>query len=524
MALYVKFTNSKKMGELDKRGLLFSSRFERLRETGDIQKAISFLGDAVQLMPDGHADKPGRLNNLGILLSRRFEGLGEMGDIEKAISNLEDTVKLIPDGHADKPSRLSNLGISLLRHFRRLGEMGGIEKTISSLEDVVRLTPDGRTDKPGQLSNHGYSLLRHFERLGEMGDIEKAISSLKGEVQLTQDGHPDRPSLLNNIGSSLFSHFEFCQDPKDLKRSIFAAYQSATQSTGPLSQRFHAAISWSHRAHLCRDDSVPSALDAYATAFELLPRMSWVGLSIPSRHRELVSARTLGCDAAATAISEKHLHKALEWLEQGRSVLWGQILHLRTPLDGLHAADPKLAAKLTSIATDLERGSSQAFLAGDDNQVSPEEATQKHRRLADEWETVVEQVRKLPDFERFLLPKEYSELRDAARSGPVIVLNASRYGCDALIIASPLELRHVRLDKLTYEHADFLLKLLYAALDSQQLRDERHLARLSKNQLDKDATFRDVLGQLWEMVVKPVLGCIESFQVSDQISCFVHCL
>jgi hypothetical protein len=63
--------------------------------------------------------------------------------------------------------------------------------------------------------------------------------------------------------------------------------------------------------------------------------MSWLGLSISSRHHELISARTLACDAAATAISKKHLHTALEWLEQGRSVLWGQILHLRTPLDGL---------------------------------------------------------------------------------------------------------------------------------------------------------------------------------------------
>jgi hypothetical protein len=114
--------------------------------------------------------------------------------------------------------------------------------------------------------------------------------------------------------------------------------------------------------------------EAYATALELLPRKSLLGLSISSRHHELISARTLACDTAATAISEKYLRTALEWLEQGRSVLWGQILHLRPPLDDLHATDPKLAAKLTSIATDLERGSSQAFIAGDDNELFPEQA------------------------------------------------------------------------------------------------------------------------------------------------------
>ncbi|KIM72162.1 hypothetical protein PILCRDRAFT_745540 [Piloderma croceum F 1598] len=143
----------------------------------------------------------------------------------------------------------------------------------------------------------------------------------------------------------------------------------------------------------------------------------------------------------------------------------GARYYICTPLDGLHATDPELAAKLASVARALESGSSQVFFAGGDNEVSPEQAAQKHRQLADEWETVVEQVRKLPHFERFLLPKQYSELRDAAHNGPV--LNASRYGCDALIIASPLEFHHVHLDKLTYEHADSLRMLLYAVLDSQ---------------------------------------------------------
>jgi hypothetical protein len=68
-------------------------------------------------------------------------------------------------------------------------------------------------------------------------------------------------------------------------------------------------------------------------------------------------------------------------------------------------------------------------------------------------------MRKFPDFERFLLLRtQYSELQDAARSGPVVVLSTSQYGCDALIIAPPLELHHVRLDTLIYEHAHSLTK------------------------------------------------------------------
>jgi hypothetical protein len=247
-----------------------------------------------------------------------------------------------------------------------------------------------------------------------------------------------------------------------------------------------------------------------------LERLSWLGLSITSRQHELLHASTLACDAAATAISVNNLCQALEWLEQGRSVLWGQILHLRTPVDELRTSNSKLAETLTWVARDLEWGNSHAFESGGDNKQSPEQAVQKHRQLADEWERVVKQARELPGFERFLLPKQYCELCYVARDGPVVMLNASQYGCDALIIASPSDpLRHVHLGELTYEHAQSLQQSLYAALDRQGLRDKRHVSRESEaGSLYGDDAFRHLLKQLWEWIVKPVLACFESLQVS----------
>ena len=495
--------------QLNNLGNSLSRRFSHLGEMGDIEKAISFLEVALRLTPDGHADKPILLNNLGNSLLTRFERLGESGDMEKAISAHEAGVQLTPDGHPDKPGRLNNLGHSLLMRFKHLGVIGDMRKGISGLENAVRLTPDGHPDKPGRLNNLGNSLSTRFSHLGEMGDIEKAISILENAVRLTPDWHADKPSLLNNLSNSLLTRFEHLKDPKDLKRSISAVFDSAKHPTGPPSVRFRSAIEWSQRAHLCHDDSVPSALEAYATAFELLPRLSWLGLSIETRYHELRAARTLACDAAAAAISANNLHQALEWLEQGRSVLWGQILHLRTPVDDLRTTDPKLAEELALISIDLEQGSAHAFQAGGDNN---EKAAQKHRRLTKEWVRVIEQVRQLPGFKHFLLPKQYSELRNAACDGPVVVLNSSRYGCDALIIASPLEpLHHVHLDDLTYERAELLQSLLYATLGMQGQTEHT----VKEPSFDSDTTFRLILSQLWEWVVKPVCSCFESLQVSD---------
>jgi hypothetical protein len=55
-------------------------------------------------------------------------------------------------------------------------------------------------------------------------------------------------------------------------------------------------------------------------------------------------------------------------------------------------------------------------------------------RLAREWDDLVEQVRLRPGFEDFLRPPPLPKLLPAAEGGPVVVINASRWGCHALLV------------------------------------------------------------------------------------------
>ncbi len=50
------------------------------------------------------------------------------------------------------------------------------------------------------------------------------------------------------------------------------------------------------------------------------------------------------------------------------------------------------------------------------------------------WSEMIEHIRSLPDFERFLVALTENELKAAAASGPVVIVNVSEYRCDALII------------------------------------------------------------------------------------------
>ena len=70
-------------------------------------------------------------NNLGNSFKSRFEHLGELSDLEDAISTLGDAVDLTPHGHPDRPHRLHNLGNSFKARFERLGELSNLEQAIS---------------------------------------------------------------------------------------------------------------------------------------------------------------------------------------------------------------------------------------------------------------------------------------------------------------------------------------------------------------------------------------------------------
>jgi CHAT domain len=54
--------------------------------------------------------------------------------------------------------------------------------------------------------------------------------------------------------------------------------------------------------------------------------------------------------------------------------------------------------------------------------------------LAREWEELVARAREMPGFEDFLRPARLETLVPAAAAGPVVIVNVSRWRCDALIV------------------------------------------------------------------------------------------
>ncbi|KAG9123070.1 hypothetical protein FRC07_000269, partial [Ceratobasidium sp. 392] len=351
---------------------------------------------------------PNHLSNLGNSWLRRFEQLGDLADIDKAIECHTQSVQLSPDGHPDMPSHLSNLGNSWLRRFERLGDLADIDKAIECLSQSVQLTPDGHSDMPCLLSNLSNSWSCRFERLECLNDINTATECGVRAVQLIPEGHADRPWHLSNLGECHMRRFQRLGDPSDLESARKCFKEAAEHIITDPRRQIGCARSWA----LCSLGVGLSPLPAYQRAFALLPRLVWLGLPIQDRYATIDKISDLAAEAAAWAVGENSHDLAIEWLEAGRSIVWSQILQLRTSFDDLAIINPWLADRLKKTAFELEAAGSRVGTAESHpkHQEDLEFQAQRHRRLADLWEELLAKVRQLPGFHEYLLPRRSQQL------------------------------------------------------------------------------------------------------------------
>jgi tetratricopeptide (TPR) repeat protein len=390
----------------------------------------------------------------------------------------------------------------------RLGNLEDIDKAIECNARAVSLMPEGSPNLASWLSNLGYAHSCRFVRLLKSEDIEKAIECNAGAVSLTPEGHANLPILLNNLGQAHRMRHMHLPELQTLDSSLCCFRKSALCLAGDPRTRYKAACSWAEMARL-RD--LPDHLLAYQTAMDLVPHIVWLGSTIAQRYTDIQLIGDQALEAAAAAIAAQEYTLALEWLEQGRSIVWNQTLQLRTPLDDLSSVHPTLMENLKRVANELHSANIQSHhstsLLHDVPSSSPEQAAQKHRRLAEEYDRLLSKVRQIPGFEAFLRPRKAPELANAAQTGPVVVINVHTSRCDALILRpSRNEIMHVPLPNLSPSKVTGACAQLQRSLLSHSIR-ERGVRRVQPK-LDEDDKFETVLAFLWTSVTKPVLDCL----------------
>lgn len=116
----------------------------------------------------------------------------------------------------------------------------------------------------------------------------------------------------------------------------------------------HAA--WAYTAEFCRHQST---LDAYTIALHLLNRSLISHSDVEPQHEFLATAkapRSLASEAAYAAIQLGNLEMTVEFLEQGRAMLWSKIDACKHPLEELREVHDGrvLADRLEVVSAELE--------------------------------------------------------------------------------------------------------------------------------------------------------------------------
>ncbi|KAJ7930384.1 CHAT domain-containing protein [Mycena leptocephala] len=420
--------------------------------------------------------------------------------ILKYCQEFESKLSMSPQGHKNFPC-----------HFNasRTSHATSMRQELPMRPRCIKNTHSPSWNQVGagsRLNNLGVSLSRRFEQLGDLSDINKSVLMFEDAVQLTPNGHPDKPGRLMNLGNSLSFRFEQLGDPQDSQQLLLHYTSAACSTTGPASIRFKAARRWATHAQVHQPSSL---LCAYTTAIELLPELAWLGLSITDRHHHLSQVGRVVRDAASAAIAVHDYQKAVEWLDQGRSVIWGQLLNLRTPVDKLREHHPGLADELVSLSILLETAGVRGNSVVDGiKPQSPESIAQRSHAHTLRRNHVLQQIRELSGFERFLLSKPISELSQAAKMGPVAILNISAYGCDALILMPGLadEVIHVLLSDFTIHESQTLAKSLASIVGTPGRNDRLHGS--IEGAMAPDDIFSHILSEIWFKIVRPILNVL----------------
>ncbi|CAE6448240.1 unnamed protein product, partial [Rhizoctonia solani] len=500
-------------------GAALMRRFERLGIVDDINRAIQLQSLAVELPYINHIF----LNNFAASYLCRFMKFELPNDLDMAIKYQSEALASAPDGNdTTRATYLSNLGCTYMNRFLHFGQLEDIDQAITHQAQAVSLTPKGHFELPSWLNNLGISHTHRFRRINSLDDINKAIEYLSLSVSLTSNYQSSALAFrYSKLGIAYQARFEVLNDHASSELALDSFRKSAQCPMGHPQTKLGSAEKWAHLAPV----SSSQRLEAFQAAMELIPELVWLGTPISKRYSDVWKIGKVSVGAAAAAIDSGRYTLALEWLEQGRSVVWNQILQLRNPLDELYAAHPSLAEKVHQLSEELRK---HKYYTEKSTPNVPhwEAAARKQHRLAEQYAQLVETIRQLPGFQGFLLPKRACELVSAARDGPVVIINIQELRCDALVIRPGFDdITHVPLPNLSHKRVN----KAHTRMDqSYQYRTTIERSAGDRGvrpvQYESGDGFEEMLTMLWDCVVYPVLGHLDLLEpTSDDLPHITWC-
>ena len=348
------------------------------------------------------------------------------------------------------------------------------------------------------LNNLGASLQTRFKKLGSISDLNRAITKMEEAIQSMAAEHPDRAICLTNLGIALQNRFERTTSTEDLEHAILMWEEALNSRTAPPSSRLRAAVLCSNL--LIDRKNYIRAKPILQAAVHLLPAIS--PRSLKRGDQQFNISQFANITARAVSLSVEYtddLYESLQLLELGRGILANLQLEVRSDISVLATMYPELAKQFQNLRDQIDNpsGTSEDSLIISDPSLS--KTIVEGSRLVKKFDDLLNHIRSLKRFERFLQGPSNSELHSLAEEGPIVVFNTSDIRSDAFIITSD-RLSTIDLPLLTSDSLKHHASRLISAIQAQQSLSRYNHARLE---------VKAILEWLWDVAVDSILDQLQ---------------
>lgn len=384
----------------------------------------------------GPAHRTALLSSTGLSLMTGFEHVPDpVALLDEAVELLREALALTPQGDPKLPRRRHNLSVALMLRISKTMRIYEAREARELADAVIAALPPDSPDLPGALTVAAGARLMSPLALLSSGARNEAVTLYRRAVEATAPGHPTRTQRLSNLGSALRAPGPRRRSrPANLVEAAERFQQAALEQQCAPVQRLDAARSWGEvRAEL---GDWRGALDGYVVAVDLLH-------SVAPRHlvrddQEFLLSRTVGLGAAAAACAVRcgRPGLAVKLLEQARGVILSHAFDADSDLTRLRESAPGLADRFEELRQSLDTATASQGLLPEQSSRPVGARADVRQRLAADWRDLTARIRaEHPELGLLRPVREWDEdeLR-ATAAGPVVLVNVSPYGSDALIV------------------------------------------------------------------------------------------
>ena len=237
---------------------------------------------------------------------------------------------------------------------------------------------------------------RHYNATKSQSDLNRAIKLLKEALESHPAQHRRFAAIIEQLTEIILLSNSSPQDAFETFKKL--------KTCGPAVSLdlWDATQAWVKNAEKYNH---PSALEAYQTTLNTLDHFTSMQSSLDSRH-ETMQARVadLANNAFSCAMRYNDLSMGVELLEQGQGILWNQLTCFDISIVALESRGKKgceLGNKFRQLSGELRKHAGGSGGQGMD----------PYWWIQEEWQSVVDRIRHLGGFSRFLLPPLFNDLQ-----------------------------------------------------------------------------------------------------------------